>query len=340
MYASVHMLPVGPWSKPLTRLLARLTALRWGLGRSQRRGELGRAPDGPASPDGSIVTLRFDNGTLRIREPCPDDPNLSRRYRAYDEFLTLVALLTPKLSGEAHLHLGDHHPEVPPTDVPQLVFNRLRHAPPAYVVVPDVHFVKDRGQARLRGRLATHAIAWSDKRPLAFWRGSSTGGSLGADGDYRGNARVRLCLSSQVRPELLDARLGRVVDCHESIKEQVTKLGLVDRFVPQHEQTTARYLVSMDGWAAEWEGLVWKLCSGSTVLMVESRWEVWFRSLLQPHVHYVPVRADLSDLFEVIEWCRDNDDRCREIAERAGELARTRITFAEAVRFAQRQLCG
>ena len=34
-------------------------------------------------------------------------------------------------------------------------------------------------------------------------------------------------------------------------------------------------------------------------------------TLLQPWVHYIPVKADLSDLVERIHWARDNDDKAK-----------------------------
>jgi hypothetical protein len=37
-------------------------------------------------------------------------------------------------------------------------------------------------------------------------------------------------------------------------------------------------------------------------------------------VDHVPVKADLSDLEEKIRWCRENDDKCREIAANCLEL--------------------
>lgn len=44
---------------------------------------------------------------------------------------------------------------------------------------------------------------------------------------------------------------------------------------------------------------------------------MWYFPLLQPYVDHVPVKADLSDLEEKIRWCRQNDDKCREIGENA-----------------------
>jgi hypothetical protein len=39
--------------------------------------------------------------------------------------------------------------------------------------------------------------------------------------------------------------------------------------------------------------------------------------LLQPYVHYVPLKDDFSDLNEILEWCRNNDDTCKQISENA-----------------------
>ena len=44
---------------------------------------------------------------------------------------------------------------------------------------------------------------------------------------------------------------------------------------------------------------------------------MWYFPLLQPYVDHVPVQADLSDLDEKIRWCRENDEKCRQIGENA-----------------------
>lgn len=59
---------------------------------------------------------------------------------------------------------------------------------------------------------------------------------------------------------------------------------------------------------------------GSVIIKVAPRQvadTMWYFPLLQPYVDHVPVKADLSDLEEKIRWCRQNDDKCREIAENA-----------------------
>lgn len=48
--------------------------------------------------------------------------------------------------------------------------------------------------------------------------------------------------------------------------------------------------------------------------------EMWYFPLLRPFVDHVPVKADLSDLQEKIDWCRQHDDECRTIAANAAAL--------------------
>ena len=56
------------------------------------------------------------------------------------------------------------------------------------------------------------------------------------------------------------------------------------------------------------------LLSDSVVLMPRPFHEnCWFYGL-EPGRHYVEVRRDMSDLEEKLEWCRNNDALCREIA--------------------------
>jgi hypothetical protein len=44
---------------------------------------------------------------------------------------------------------------------------------------------------------------------------------------------------------------------------------------------------------------------------------MWYFPLLQPYVDHIPVKADLSDLAEKIQWCREHDAECKAIGENA-----------------------
>ena len=43
-------------------------------------------------------------------------------------------------------------------------------------------------------------------------------------------------------------------------------------------------------------------------------------------MHYVPVKEDLSDLYEMIRWCQENDDKCQQIVKNASKFADKYLT--------------
>jgi hypothetical protein len=70
---------------------------------------------------------------------------------------------------------------------------------------------------------------------------------------------------------------------------------------------------------------MWAFASGGVPVMMTNA-NCWFMEYLIPHVHYVPVKYDLSDLVEKIKWIQDNDNEAKQIAQRAYEFAS--ITFS------------
>jgi hypothetical protein len=86
------------------------------------------------------------------------------------------------------------------------------------------------------------------------------------------------------------------------------------------EHAHYRFLIDIDGAASAWSFFE-KLLLGGCILKVGSPFEQWFYSELTEWQHFVPVRQDLSDLFEKIEWCHGNQDEARAIGERAQQFA-------------------
>ena len=77
-----------------------------------------------------------------------------------------------------------------------------------------------------------------------------------------------------------------------------------------------KYIIHICGHVSAYR-LSFELSLGSVILLVDSEWRLWFQHLLIPYVHYVPVKSDLSDIYEQIKWCKDNDDKCSEIVNNA-----------------------
>jgi Glycosyl transferase family 90 len=93
-------------------------------------------------------------------------------------------------------------------------------------------------------------------------------------------------------------------------------------FVPICKQSIYKYLVYVDGHcAASRYSILMRL--GSVILKVQSHQvadQLWYFPLLKPYQDHIPVKADLSDLAEKIEWCREHDEECRQIVENCQQI--------------------
>ena len=90
------------------------------------------------------------------------------------------------------------------------------------------------------------------------------------------------------------------------------------------EISNYKYVISIEGNIAQFR-LTLELAYNSVILLVKSDFYIWYQPLLKPWVHYVPVKADLSDLMDKIEWCKKHDSKCKEIASNARMFYKTYI---------------
>ena len=90
-------------------------------------------------------------------------------------------------------------------------------------------------------------------------------------------------------------------------------------FTPIYEQSKYKYLVYVDGHCAACRyGFMMRL--GSVIIKVLPRQvadRMWYFPILKEYEDHVPVKLDLSDLEEKIQWCRDHDEECKKIGENA-----------------------
>mmetsp|Transcript_8799 Transcript_8799/g.25346 ORF Transcript_8799/g.25346 Transcript_8799/m.25346 type:complete len:679 (+) Transcript_8799:87-2123(+) len=172
---------------------------------------------------------------------------------------------------------------------------------------------------------------WDENRvATAFFRGTATGGGTTIDN----NQRLKVAYLSHKwnndeekggEEPFLDAAIvgwnlrDKKVAEHPMTFLRKDKFDFTagrHHFTPIYEQSKYKYLVYVDGHCAACRyGFMMRL--GSVILKVEPRQvadRMWYFPLLQPYVDHVPVKPDLSDLEEKIRWCRENDDKCREIA--------------------------
>ncbi|KZT35728.1 hypothetical protein SISSUDRAFT_1050919 [Sistotremastrum suecicum HHB10207 ss-3] len=178
---------------------------------------------------------------------------------------------------------------------------------------------------------------WGEKEDgRVVWRGSNTGTIFKQDSEkWRGSQRVRLIglgqkvrgrtdvllspSSPQVRagdlikenvsyaeltPPLMDvAFAGRAIQCDEAT------CGVLEREYRYEKvrQGTGdanlyKYFIDVDGngWSARFR----RLMASNSLVLKSTVFPEWFTDRIQPWVHYVPVKVDYSDLYDILLFFR------------------------------------
>jgi hypothetical protein len=178
-------------------------------------------------------------------------------------------------------------------------------------------------------------VPWNEKRPIAVFRGGSTGCGV----TINTNVRLKAAYLSSLQPVdekgeiLLDLgitnwnlrpRKLKGEKYLQTIDIKSLPFGLAKYMSPQ-EQNQYKYLLNLDGHVSAYR-LSLELTTGSCVLLPASKYKLWYRDMLKPYVHYVPVNEDLSNLVDIVKWCKKNDNKCQEIAKNAQEFAKKYLT--------------
>ncbi|KAM9454457.1 protein O-glucosyltransferase 1 [Clarias gariepinus] len=142
---------------------------------------------------------------------------------------------------------------------------------------------------------------WKKKSPKGFFRGSRTSPE-----------RDPLILLSREDPGLVDAEYTK----NQAWKSEKDTLGRPPaKEIPLVDHCEYKYLFNFRGVAASFRFKHLFLC-GSLVFHVGEEWLEFFYPQLKPWVHYIPVKQDLSDLRELLQFVKENDKVVEAIALR------------------------
>ncbi len=235
------------------------------------------------------------------------------------------------------------------------VFNKKKTHPSNIVLIPDFHFLDTHGYSELKKNVdsAVEKYPWEKKKSSAIWRGSPTGA------DYK-EIDIVTTLDSSNRithkdvPRIKFALLAKeipIIDAgfpfysndffggFSNLQPFLEKNGILKNFISREEQISYEYLIDVDGNVNSWDGFFWKLYSNSVVFKIMSEWEQWFYDRIKPWFHYIPVRNDMADLEERIEWALANEEKCKEIAINGRDFAKTLTYEGEVLKMAQKLTC-
>ena len=189
--------------------------------------------------------------------------------------------------------------------------------------IADDFFLSSHAYSQFRQQVEQRWLQWSERTPVAFWRGASTGSVL-TKANWQDNRRVRLCQIAKQHDDeqFIDAKITKLIQIKErGVKKMIRNAGLVDSYIPTIEFLKYKYVIDIDGNSNSWPGLFTKLLTGSCALKVESPWKQWYYNNLKPWVNYIPIKNDMSDLIEKVSWCHEHDDKARIIGENGRKLA-------------------
>lgn len=200
-------------------------------------------------------------------------------------------------------------------------------------------------------------MSWKDRDEAIFWRGQATGSCLELGiasrpllaGIRQARPRLRNWLEQHHYGKLnefetMSSHYSRLVairkfkgmnpfdfkitplpqDTIESphldfLKRMIGRDVISDRIEPKMYQSILgrnkyRLVIGGNDWPTSFRD---DMLSGSLLLMAQPVWENELFYGIKENVHYIPIRADFSDLEEKFSWCRENDAFCQEIAREA-----------------------
>ncbi len=196
------------------------------------------------------------------------------------------------------------------------------------VPIPDPYFFRSAGFEEFRQLESGHSTAWTDRSDEIVWRGASSGHGtfdpvLGKQWPSLAAQRLELILAAQ-QLQGVDAALSSYSqrECHPAVLERA---GILRQGLPEASWARRKFAIDVDGWTNTWSNLFVRMLLGCCVLKLDSKfgYRQWYYDRLTPWEHYVPVKADASDLGDMVEWVRSNDARAAEIARNGQRLAQS-----------------
>ncbi|KAI8618078.1 glycosyl transferase family 90-domain-containing protein [Chytriomyces sp. MP71] len=192
-------------------------------------------------------------------------------------------------------------------------------------------------------------IPWDKKKNVLFWRGATSDGHHGDRYPlWRQAHRVRLVdwamqfgkdhpervfdagvedSSSVEGPLMVDVGFHAIIQCDVGgCKELQDRFG-VKKSVTFEKTKEFKYLLVVDG--NSWPNRLQSYLETNSVILYNGIFNDWFNGQLKPWIHYVPVRLDLADLDDALQWLHEHDDDARRISENARALMRGMNEFKQ-----------
>ena len=176
------------------------------------------------------------------------------------------------------------------------------------------------------------AAAWHQRIPKLYWRGTVAG--------WKSNSRGRLVILGRLHPHLIDALPQRLVNDAWTEHVAESQGGWTDfsdamrRGTPGNasEVFSYKYVINTHGNGNDWSNRFRSLLStGAAVFKQESSLYEFWEWGLKPWVHYIPVKRDLSDLPQLLQWAQQHDSEAKRIADAGVRYVESNVRYDDAL---------
>ena len=140
-------------------------------------------------------------------------------------------------------------------------------------------------------------------------------------------SRVTLCELAQI-----DNRIETIAMDWQHNEFKVLKKQPSTTFISLPEHCRYKYLIDIQGCGYSGRTKI-LLFSGRPLFLVDRQWHEYFYKDIKPYTHYIPVKKDLSDLIEKLDWADNHQEEALKIAKNAQDYAINNLTRGKAVEY-------
>ena len=159
---------------------------------------------------------------------------------------------------------------------------------------------------------------WISRKPIMFWRGSTTGKPIYSTQSLKELIRVKTCLIYQ-GDEAFDIKISNIVQNKipkQIISQWLCKNNIYSNRVNESKFMEYKYHPDLAGnneLCGSW-GVIRKYLRGNLVFRPSYKSYMYYDQFLEPWKNYIPVELDFSDLREKYLWAENNQEEAIRIS--------------------------
>jgi hypothetical protein len=187
-------------------------------------------------------------------------------------------------------------------------------------LIPDLYMLNESDIQRYgrEGTLEEFSYEYRAKKPILYWRGSTTGLPIATVDQATTNHRIASCIFLRKNlAEISDCRISQITqtpkEITQSLKDFLIDEDIFSEPVPESIFAKSQMYLDLPGNAASW-GTFRKFALGCLVIRPKPTRELAYYRYLEPGSHFIEARSDLSDLKEIVEWAISNQATAAAIA--------------------------